>query len=125
MAFRPTQENLLRIATLWDAGNTVQEIAAQVHCSVKTARRWVQKYEVDEGHLFEDQRHFNARQRHTTPVEDEAIVQHIKANPFQPANKIPLALGLNISGRVAQMRLRAAGVKCRKAAKKSTSNTST
>jgi len=61
MAFRPTQENLLRIATLWDAGNTVQEIAAQVHCSVKTARRWMQKYEVGEGHFFQDQRHFNAR----------------------------------------------------------------
>jgi len=50
MAFRTTQENLLSIVALWDAGNTVQEIAAQVHCSVKTARRWVQKYEVGEGY---------------------------------------------------------------------------
>jgi len=118
MAFRPTQENLLRIAALWDAGNTVQEIAAQVHCSIKTARRWVQKYNVGEGHLFQDKRHFNVGQRHTIPAEDETIIQHMKANPFQPANKIPAALGLNVSGRIAQMRLHAAGLKCRKAAKK-------
>jgi len=101
MAFRPTRENLLRIATLWDAGNSVQEIAVQVQCSLKTARRWVQKYEVGEGALFEDQRHYNVRQKCTTPAEDNAIIQQMKANPFQPANKILLALGLNISGRVA------------------------
>ncbi|XP_039308184.1 uncharacterized protein LOC120358335 [Solenopsis invicta] len=118
MAFKPSQENLLRIAALWDAGNTLEEIAAQVQCSERTARRWVQKFEIGEADLFQDQRCFNMRQICTTAAEDEAIIQQIRANPFQPANKIPETLGLNISGRVAQRRLRAAGIKCRKAAKK-------
>jgi transposase len=41
---------------LWGAGNTVEEIAEKIHCSLKTARRWVQKYEMGEADLFQDQR---------------------------------------------------------------------
>jgi transposase len=40
----------------------MEEIAEKVQCSEKTARRWVQKYEMGDANLFQDQRYFNMRQ---------------------------------------------------------------
>lgn len=107
-----------RIVGQWQAGRTVAEIAAAIPCSVKTVRRWIQRF-IDGGdHALHDHRHNNRGPRKTRAEEDEAIVAAVAEQPFGSVQEALNAANVQISERTARRRLNAAGYHCYRPARK-------
>lgn len=72
-----------KIVTLYQIGNQLHEIAAQVNCSIKTVRHWIRTHQAGGDSALMDHRQFNKGLRKSTADQDDEIRDYIlNINPF-------------------------------------------
>ncbi|XP_036143378.1 uncharacterized protein LOC118645778 [Monomorium pharaonis] len=106
-----------RIVGQWQTGRSVAEIAAEISCSVKTVRRWIQRFTDGGDHALHDHRRNNRAPRKTQPEEVEAIVAAVADQPFGTIQEVINATNVEVSDRTVR-RLNEAGYHCYRPARK-------
>ncbi|EZA50537.1 hypothetical protein X777_10730 [Ooceraea biroi] len=102
-----------RIVGQWQAGRSVADIAADIPCSTKTVRTWIQRYAEGGDHALHDR-----RPRRTTRDEDENLVASMQQRPFGTVAEAIQTADVDISDRTARRRLNEAGLHCYRPAHK-------
>lgn len=107
-----------RIVGQWQMGRSAADIAADIPCSARTVRRWIQRYAQGGDHALHDHRRHNRRPRRTTRQEDEDIIAAVRDRPFGTVEEVIQSTNVQISDRTVRRRLNEAGYQCYRPAHK-------
>lgn len=107
-----------QIIELYKEGKGAHDIARTVKCSKSTVRKYIQRYGAmgEEGLL--DGRRKNKGKRKTSAEQDDALVSEVTEKPFQDAIHVSANLSLTVSKHTIYRRLREAGFRCHRPARK-------
>jgi len=107
-----------RIVGQWQAGRTVAQIVAAIPCSVKTVRRWINRFIENGDHALHDHCRNNRGPRKTSAQDDEAIVAAVANNSFGTVQEMINAANVQVSDRTVRRRFNEAGYHCYRPAHK-------
>ena len=98
MPFRPTPENLIAIFFLWTEGVPHLDISLRMGYSLVTLERWIRRFEqeAEGGNPARDGRYMAGRPLKVTDNEMDQVVEVIQNDPFQPVNRLPALLGIQV-----------------------------
>ena len=117
MAPNISVQDRARITAYWEGGFSLREIIARVPCSIRTVKFWI-KTSQENGLPAVISKGEAGRQRKTTLDEDDELVRRIVENPLTVPREVVQDMRLQISVKTARLRLRDAGLRsCRPARK--------
>ena len=120
MNFSANAETVSFMKGMWINGANAGAISAELGCCLKTAKRWIKRFEVVGDDIAMDRRHIGAGR--PLKLEDqhlEIVIGELQLDPHQPASRLIGRLNLNIKAKALRRNIRKRShLKVFKAAKK-------